>query len=185
MIVRQKAEAVSEPSVEGEDSCVPSWRIVMRLILSALVVLLLVPDMQAGGRRRQRQYVQQVAAQPMHMVPGPYAGKDSSETNALAELNAARAKYNLKPYLPDPGLTQAANTCAERRASRLIAGHLPEGDLSTCVPSGVHAEAAGAAAWEPSSGWGSCCTYATEFTYAGAAWRMGRDGRRYMSLFVR
>jgi hypothetical protein len=30
----------------------------------------------------------------------------------------------------------------------------------------------------------SCCVY-ENYTYAGAAWVSGRDGRRYMHLFVR
>ena len=49
--------------------------------------------------------------------------------------------------------------------------------------------AAGCAAWSKSSDgtyhWGSCCTYDTEYTYAGAYAEIGRDGRRYTHLFVR
>ena len=54
----------------------------------------------------------------------------------------------------------------------------------TALPSGAYAAATGCAAWTPDWGWGACCTY-ENWTYAGAAWTTGRDGRRYMHLFVR
>ncbi len=149
--------------------------------LIALVALVLFPSISEAQGRRYRS--RPAPAAPVHMVPGPYLGKDSSSLNALAEVNAARAKYNLKPFIQDAGLNQAAQVAAQKRASRLIEGHLPESDF-TCVPAGTTATAAGCAAWEPSSGWGACCTY-DAYTYAGAAWVMGKDGRRYMHLFVR
>ncbi len=106
-----------------------------------------------------------------------------SGEDALAEVNAARAKRGLPAYQPDPILNKAALACAKQRAARLIAGHLPESDFSY-LPSGGSATAAGCAAWTPDWGWGSCCTY-DSYTYAGAAWVMGQDGQRYMHLFVR
>jgi len=107
----------------------------------------------------------------------------SSGADALAEVNATRAQRGLPPFMPDPMLNQAAQACARQRAARMIDGHLPESDFAY-LPAGVSASAAGCAAWEPSMGWGACCTY-DSYTYAGAAWSMGNDGRRYMHLFVR
>lgn len=104
---------------------------------------------------------------------------------ALAEVNAARAARGLPPFIEDPGLTAAAKAAADYRAQHLIAGHVggPMGDFAF-VPAGTSASAAGCAAWHPSWGWGACCTY-DGYRYAGAAFAIGRDGRRYMHLFVR
>lgn len=104
----------------------------------------------------------------------------SAET--LDEVNAARAARGLRPYIRDDNLTSAATSCAEFRAARLIAGHTSN-DFAA-LPQGTSATSAGCAAWEPEFGWGSCCTY-EGYTYAGAAYATGRDGRRYMHLFVR
>lgn len=103
-------------------------------------------------------------------------------TSALAEVNTCRIARGLRPFVYDEGLARAAAGCAEYRAARLIEGHTSN-DF-TAVPRGVQARAAGCAAWPPQLGWGSCCCY-DNYTYAGAAWYMGRDGRRYMHLFVR
>lgn len=103
-------------------------------------------------------------------------------SDALAEVNAARAKRGLRPFQHDPQLTQAALQCAQIRASRRIAGHLAN-DFAY-LPAGSTARSAGCGAMEPSWGWGTCCTY-ENYTYAGAAWVMGADGKRYMHLFVR
>lgn len=106
-----------------------------------------------------------------------FAGED-----ALAEVNAARAARGLRPFLADPNLTAGAINVADFRAQRLIQGHTAN-DFQG-LPVGVSASAAGCAAWEPSLGWGSCCTW-ENWTYAGAAYSIGRDGKRYMQLFVR
>jgi predicted RNA-binding Zn-ribbon protein involved in translation (DUF1610 family) len=106
----------------------------------------------------------------------------AAESEALAEVNAVRAKRGLKPYIFDPNLTAGALQVARHRAAHLIAGHT-RNDFNG-LPSGVSARAAGCAAWPPSLGWGACATY-DNFTYAGAAWCLGRDGKRYMHLFVR
>jgi hypothetical protein len=105
------------------------------------------------------------------------AGKD-----ALEEVNAARAARGLRPFIKDDDLTSGAINVADFRAARLMAGHTI--DDFNGLPVGCTASAAGCAAWEPSFGWGACCTY-ENYRYAGAAWSMGRDGRRYMHLFVR
>ena len=101
--------------------------------------------------------------------------------DGLDELNAARTARGLSPYKRDDGLTQAAKAAADFRASGLIAGHTSN-DFAF-VPAGSSASAAGCAAWEPSLGWGACCSY-DGWSRAGAAWAMGSDGRRYMHLFV-
>jgi hypothetical protein len=103
-------------------------------------------------------------------------------SDALAEVNAARAARGLRPFVKDANLTAGAINVADFRAARLIEGHTAN-DFSG-LPLRATASAAGCAAWEPSSGWGACCTY-ENYTYAGAAWARGRDGRRYMQLFVR
>ncbi|HEX5270890.1 MAG TPA: hypothetical protein VFW33_10400, partial [Gemmataceae bacterium] len=115
-------------------------------------------------------------------TPGEGWWRYKLPTGALAEVNAARAARGLRPFVEDPKLTAAAEGAAEFRAARLITGHTAN-DFAF-VPSGSSASAAGCAAWEPGLGWGSCCTY-EQWTYAGAAWRLGSDGRRYMHLFVR
>jgi hypothetical protein len=101
---------------------------------------------------------------------------------ALDEVNAARATRGLRPYVRDAYLTAGAIQAAEFRAARLIEGHTAN-DFAALPPGGF-ATSAGCAAWEPGMGWGSCCTYENH-TYAGAAYCYGRDGRRYMHLFVR
>jgi hypothetical protein len=102
--------------------------------------------------------------------------------DALDEVNAVRAKRGLPKFVRDEGLSEAAAKCAEYRAARLISGHTSN-DFSF-VPTGSSASAAGCAAWPADLGWGACCTYENWKT-AGAAWARGRDGRRYMHLFVR
>jgi hypothetical protein len=107
---------------------------------------------------------------------------NSRSAEALNEVNEARAARGLGPYIRDDNLTSAATACAEFRADRLMAGHTSN-DFAV-LPPGSSAASAGCAAWEPDFGWGSCCTY-DGYTYAGAAYATGRDGRRYMHLFVR
>ncbi len=102
--------------------------------------------------------------------------------DALESVNAARARRGLRPFVKDDKLTLAAAGCADFRAARLIAGHTSN-DF-TALPPGGNASASGCAAWEPYMGWGACCTY-DNYTYAGAAVAIGRDGKRYMHLFVR
>jgi hypothetical protein len=101
--------------------------------------------------------------------------------DALAEVNAVRARRGLPPFVRDEGLTRGAINVARFRAERLIEGHTAN-DFAG-LPRGVRASAAGCAAWHGDD-WGSCCTY-ERWRHAGAAWCRGRDGRRYMQLFVR
>jgi hypothetical protein len=101
--------------------------------------------------------------------------------DALAEVNAVRAKRGLRPYIRDEGLTIAAQKCANIRAAQRIAGHI---DDFTMLPPGVSASATGCGALTPDWGWGTCCT-TENWTYAGAACVIGNDGKRYMHLFCR
>lgn len=110
------------------------------------------------------------------------AGASRAGEDALAEVNAARAARGLKLFIKDADLTAGAINVADFRAARLMAGHT--GNDFSGLPVGSSASAAGCAAWEPTWGWGACCTY-ENYTYAGAAWAMGKDGRRYMQIFVR
>lgn len=104
------------------------------------------------------------------------------ETGAIAEVNAARAARGLPPFIEDASLTRAAQAAATYRASALIEGHT--GNDFQFLPAGATAAAAGCAAWEPSLGWGACCTY-ENWRVAGAAVVTGRNGKRFMHLFVR
>lgn len=150
----------------------------------ALVALVLLPSLADAQFGRRRNHIP--PAQFAHQIPPAYTGKDSSDKDALAEVNAARARYGLKPFVNDKLLNQAAQAAAKYRAAHRISGHVPggRGDFQF-VPAGGEARAAGCAAWNKSDGWGSCCTYDTGYTYAGAAWAIGSDGKRYMHLFCR
>jgi hypothetical protein len=114
-------------------------------------------------------------------APKGKASASATAPTALEEVNALRKLHGLPPFHEDKKLTVAARRVAKYRAARLIEGHVNDFDF---LPEGGQAAATGCAAWEPALGWGSCCTF-ERWRYAGAAWAMGRDGRRYMSLFVR
>ena len=101
--------------------------------------------------------------------------------DALAEVNGRRAARGLPPFERVECLSIAAAKCADYRAQHRIAGHTAN-DFAY-LPKGCQAEAAGCAGWRPGDGWGACCTY-ERWRYAGAAWAMGRNGVRYMHLFV-
>ena len=117
-------------------------------------------------------------------VQAPVVTANGSD-DALDEVNVRRAARGLPAFVKDPGLTLAAAACAKVRAASFIDGHLngPMSDFSY-LPAGVSASAAGCGALEPSWGWGTCCMD-DHYTYAGAAWVMGANGKRYMHLFVR
>lgn len=102
--------------------------------------------------------------------------------DALKEVNRARAQRGLRPFKRSAKLSLAAMGAAKYRAKRLMAGHTAN-DFRF-LPKGGRATAAGCAAWGRHDGWGACCTYENH-RYAGAAWAIGRDGRRYMQLFVK
>jgi hypothetical protein len=110
------------------------------------------------------------------------APANGMDGDGLNEVNAQRAARGLRPFVRDEGLTQAARSCASFRAASGLFGHTSN-DFAF-VPPGAFATSAGCAAYPAGYGWMSCCVY-ENYTYAGAAWVTGRDGRRYMHLFVR
>ncbi len=114
-------------------------------------------------------------------VASPVVGQ-GGVTEALDEVNAFRARNGLRPFLRDDNLTRGAMGCAQARAARLSFGHTAN-DFAF-LPSGSACSATGCAAYGDSYGWMSCCAR-DNYTYAGAAWARGVDGKRYMSLFVR
>jgi hypothetical protein len=122
------------------------------------------------------------SASPVSLPSANNASAETGDRDALVEVNLVRARRGLPPLLRDEGLTVAAERAAAFRAAHLITGHTAN-DFAY-LPPGAVARAAGCAAWTPDWGWGSCCTY-EDWTYAGAAWCMGEDGRRFMHLFVR
>lgn len=119
---------------------------------------------------------------PPATVPPAEKKISVEETEALSEVNALRAQRGLRPYIFDPLLTEGARRIATVRAQNRIFGHLPN-DFSL-LPQGASAAATGCAAYPPSYGWMSCAVY-DNYTYAGAAFVMGADGKRYMHLVVR
>lgn len=161
-----------------------------RSILALLATALLLSTALADRPRRRRAAwypppatVEQVA--PATPLPAGPAAKEMTTYPGLGEVNAARAQRGLPAFQADPLLQQAAEEAARRRAAIQCHGHLPgpQGDFA-CIPPGGQAAAAGCGALTPDWGWGSCCAY-DGYTYAGAAWVQGSDGRRYMHLFVR
>jgi hypothetical protein len=100
----------------------------------------------------------------------------------LDEVNQARATRGLPAFLLDQNLARAASDCAIYRARYHMDGHTPN-DFGF-LPPGTQARSAGCAAWPMGLGWGSCCTF-DNYQYAGAAYCVGTDGKRYMHLFVR
>ncbi len=113
-------------------------------------------------------------------------GTGRADEAALKEVNAKRAASGLPPFIYDAGLTQAAEAAAKFRADRLIFGHVMDTNLGDFrfLPRGVKAASAGCAAYPDRYGWMSCCIR-DRYRFAGAAWVRGRDGKRYMHLFVR
>jgi hypothetical protein len=126
------------------------------------------------------------SVQPFNVVPAntvPAAQPAATAAaGALAEVNAKRAARGLRPYAHDPGLTAAAQACAQFRANNFMFGHTSN-DFAF-VPAGTSCSSTGCAAYPASYGWMSCDVY-DNYTFAGAAWAWGRDGKRYMHIFVR
>jgi hypothetical protein len=116
------------------------------------------------------------------MFAVPAFAADNCGEDVLKEVNALRAQRGLPPYAYDAKLAEGAAACAKYRADHLVQGHT-RNDFGF-LPNGTRASAAGCAAWPVGLGWGSCCVW-DNYRYAGAAWAMGSDGKRYMHLFVR
>lgn len=153
----------------------------MKTILALATVLIFAASADARWRRNQCSTCTQAAPQCL----SPVAPQATGGEDALSEVNAARARRGLAPFIRDVALETAARGAAAFRASRLLFGHVTGGmgDFAF-VPAGTSAAAAGCAAYPASYGWMSCCTFESH-RYAGAAWAMGSDGKRYMHLFVR
>ncbi len=101
--------------------------------------------------------------------------------DALWEVNSQRAARGLRPYIRDEGLTIAARGAAACRASNLCFGHTSN-DFAF-LPSGCSAVAAGCAAYADNV-FMACAVY-DNYTYCGAAYVIGRDGKRYNHAFYR
>jgi hypothetical protein len=110
------------------------------------------------------------------------ASRAKAGEDALHEVNAQRAARGLAPYIADPALTQAAIAAADFRAANQIRGHTSN-DLAFLPAGSIDVPAIGCGALETLWGWGSCCTF-DNYTHAGAAFTLGKDGRRYMHLYV-
>jgi hypothetical protein len=150
----------------------------MRSLLCLVALALIASDVSAGPRKRTRH----VAIETPHFsFERTVTRGDAPATDALSEVNAARARRGKPPFIHDPGLTVAAERCAQIRAANGIKGHIND---FAHLPPGVTASAAGCGALEPSWGWGTCCTY-DNYRYAGAAVVVDGHGRRFMHLFVR
>lgn len=171
----------------------------MRLFLALVVVAVCSADVSAGPIREWvRQHRAGPCASPRAVASvsvasacaggfatasvGVTAAVGVATGTALDEVNTKRAARGLAPFVHDPLLTEAAARCAAFRAAHGLFGHTSN-DFAF-VPAGSSASSAGCAAYPASYGWLSCCTY-DGYTYGGAAFVVGRDGRRYMSLFVR
>jgi uncharacterized protein YkwD len=114
-----------------------------------------------------------------------YAGPpvdSSASVDALDMVNQQRAQRGLRPYLRDDGLLTAARGAAEYRAARRMFGHTPN-DFGY-LPSGTTAACTGCAGNEPSWGFMACALY-ENWTYCGAAYVMGSDGRMYCHAYYR
>lgn len=122
---------------------------------------------------------------------GVFAPALSAANDGLDELNAYRARKGLKPFVRDESLSAAAGAAADYRATYLIKGHVNVNIKGRqysdydFLPAGTpRADATGCAAAGDEWGWLSCCAD-ENWKYAGAAWTRGRDGKRYMHLYVR
>ena len=105
-----------------------------------------------------------------------------SATDALIEVNIARARRGLPAFIHDVNLYRAAEGCAQFRADRRIKGHTSN-DFAA-LPPGTSARSAGCGAMEASWGFQACEVY-SRYTYAGAASVRGANGIVYHHLFVR
>ena len=119
----------------------------------------------------------------LYRLPPPEYGQAPKAIDALDEVNAVRKAKGLKPFIRDQGLTEGAKAVASYRADHLCRLHT-QNDFAF-LPEGVEAKFAGCGAETDRWGWVACCTYDRKCQHAGAAWARGRDGRRYMSIFVR
>jgi hypothetical protein len=128
---------------------------------------------------------------PVILFCGAFAPALYAANDGLDELNQYRAQRGLKPFARDQNLSAAAGAAADYRATHLIKGHVnvvvhgrQYSDYDFLPAGSPRAHATGCAAAGDEWGWLSCCAN-ENWTYAGAAWTRGRNGQRYMHLFVR
>lgn len=178
----------------------------LRFLIVPLVALALSSSGDAAGRRR----VAHLAPARMTVTPtmpasvyAPIAAVSAPASvsipavatnattataiEALDEVNSQRAARGLKPYVRDDNLTAGAMAAAKARADRLLFGHtasdhayLPAKTFERFRLTNI---AAGCAAYPPSYGFLACAVY-DDYTYGGAAYVIGRDGRKFCHLFV-
>lgn len=125
------------------------------------------------------------AGVPAAPKPTTSAKPIAPATDPLAQVNARRAARGLRPYVQDPGLTQAATAAVQYRARLRIRGHVQGGmgDFQF-LPAGATATAAGAD-WYGATAEFATCAMTDNYTFAGAASAVGPDGEWYHQLFVR
>jgi hypothetical protein len=152
---------------------------IRRMLLVVLTVVVFSNMAQAQRGRRYVQPMPQYRPAPI-VQPAPGVIPQGECKDALDEVNAKRATRGFPPFIKDPGLTEAAYECAKVRARFGLFGHTSNDFKFSKVP----CASTGCAAYEDHYGWMSCCTW-EGYTYAGAAWVRGTDGKRYMHLFVR
>lgn len=150
--------------------------------MKKLILLLFVCGCTTRGTEAPTPIIENKAPPPPIIIFPPKKEEEKSPaTEALDEVNAARKKRGLPPFIKDEELTKVAMKLAIHRAERLIGGHV--NDFSF-LPKGVKADSFGCGALPDSWGWGTCCTY-DNYRYAGAAWMRGKDRKRYMHIAVR
>ncbi len=141
----------------------------------------------SDGEIRAATAPRQVQALPAPFVLGKAADGNIPPTvvgevcDALAAVNATRAQRGLRAYLRDDGLTAGALRIAAHRAERRMYGHTAN-DFNFLE--GCTATVGGCAGATPDWGWLACATY-ENWTYCGAAWVLGSDGRLYCHAFYR
>lgn len=116
-------------------------------------------------------------------VNAPVRTDPEGTWDVLEELNQQRRQRGLEAYIWDRDLTIAAGRASKHRAERLMFGHT-DNDFAY-LSSGVSADAAGCAAYPASYGFTACACYDQGLHFAGAAYTLGRDGKRYCHLFIR
>ncbi len=133
-----------------------------------------------------------VAPRAVQALPAPFVQGRDAEGNvpptvvgevqdAIKAINGARAQRGLRPYVRDDDLTKGAIRVTAHRAARRMFGHA-ENDFNFLE--GCTAACAGCAANEPTWGFMACAVY-ENWTYCGAAWVLGGDGRLYCHAFYR
>lgn len=158
------------------------WRDLMRFMLVLLTALTLAASAYAGPRRGWRSSTNVDSELASRGSVSWSVPETITYTDALDELNARRQVRGLRPYLRDETMTLAAARCALVRAHYRIRGHLLD-EYSTPWTGG--ARSTGCAGNEVRHGFMACNDDATQYTYAGAAYVVGSDGRLYCHLFVR